>query len=523
MKLPARPYWLMRAMSPQSRATAVASAERRKTTFPSFGTLFDVSDPKPLAERSEAEIARSLAELKRTAAVVIDKQKGYQPIYGIGSKSPRENLLRSDCKIVEDEFAHVRHKSQVRILDVGCNAGFVSFVLAETFPMTLGFDLNPPNVALCQAIRAHTGSSARFFNYNVLDVIETGEADLENLDCVLLLNVVHELIFAKGLPYVKAFIARLAQSVDFIVVELANRAEYIEAGKGHLLPVEPVEVLEACTDSTITLARVGKRPLYTIRRRKLEVGGHQSIFSERRFSNQPIGRNSRKYYFGANTFTKVIRFSSTQRDAKYTAELHGLHSLEGLNVAPRALGWDNDGQIGRICMERVYGVALPGALRLFDPAARRGAVLEILRISAALAQAAIRQSDFSAHNMVIQSDGSLRMFDFEFAGDTYFRDPFGCFLWLVNDVMKGQLESYERLKPDHLVLQHHQRNAKGARVDAVHYPQLEAELLAPLGPELAAIVAEALSTDRDWADYAQDAWARASRLAVPHATGEQPT
>lgn len=467
--------------------------------FPGFHSFFE---PKAApAGTLSAGSAQTLAAVTSARAVVEGAQQFYQPIYRDGAvqnPSPREKLLQQDHDFVAAEFAGVKQKNQIRVLDIGCNAGYVSFLLSETFPNALGFEINPDNLRLCRAIKDHTGASAQFFGYDILDLVEKDAADLENLDAILLLNVVHQLIFAKGIPYVKAFFAKLARSVDFILVELAPRRDYVRFGKDLALPLVPAEIFEDCTDSTITLLKAGHRPIYAIKRRRLTVGGRTVDFSERQFGNHPQATVNRKYYYGSNSFTKVMRYTSAQGAGKHATELRILQSLDGLAVAPKPLSWDSDAHIGRICMERIYGVSLRDSLTSLKPAQKPECVAEILRISQVLAEKTICQNDFSSQNLLVLSDGSMRMIDFELTGTAFSRDPFGAFLWMVNDILKGEPESFRLRAPKTLILE----PGQAERVDAARYPVLDtAALHSSFGAPLAQIIAEAASTKLSWQGF----------------------
>jgi len=481
--------------------------------FTGFARIFDRSEKAMRRQVLTPEAtAKLLPQVRHAALAVETAQQTYQPLHGMGQAgaSAREGLLREGVEIVKREFIGVARKNQLRILDVGCNAGFVTFALAETFPNSAGFDVNSDNIALCRALKAHSGSSAMFFETDVMEVADDPEAGFESLDCILFLNVIHQLIFARGVPYVKALLARLSRSVDFIVVELATRADYVPYGKDQLLPLDPAEILEDCTDATITLVKTGKRPVYTIRRRRLTVGDKAVDYSECRFSEHPQGRVNRKYYFGSDTLTKVIRYTASQFETKFAAELTGLKALDGLDVAPRLVSWDSDARMGRICMERLYGQSLLAALPGLQTRGKADLLREIVRISAAMATRGLCQNDFSSHNLILQSDGTLRMIDFEQAGPVFLRDPFASFLWLAHDIAVGEPQSYRKVDPVRLGLPKDDDGAPSApRVGQECYPGPDDERMRSIfGRDLARIVHEAADTVTGWNDFIGDAWAR---------------
>ena len=469
--------------------------------FPGFAAAFDRPE-NLLAVTPSTNVATARAKAEAATAPVIAAQQSYQPFYGLGNpqKSNREALLRASCDLLTREFAHVQRKSQIRILDVGCNAGFASFVLAETFPNTIGFDVNSNNIALCKALKAHSGSPAMFFEADLLKIAEKSAAEFEALDAVLFLNVIHQLIFAKGIPYVKSMLGQLSRHVDLIVVELSRPAEYIPFGKDHLLPLDPAEILEECRDATITLVKDGKRPVYTIRRRALAVDGLSVPYNTVNYSLHDKARVNRKYYFGSDSFTKVIRYTALQSRDKLKSELHGLRILAGQNVAPAIRSWDDDGvTAGRVVLERLYGPMLGDKLSDLTPPNKRAVLREVIRIGAALAENKLCQNDFSTHNFIYISDGSLRLVDFELAGARFLRDPFALFLWIANDVMVGTQDFYKKCKPESLTLA---KPAVSGRVDQKNYPPLRPEQLdATYGEVLAGIIQDAAQTRLPWSEF----------------------
>lgn len=485
--------------------------------FPGFHKLFE--EPQTPLAKTEKNTPATLARLKEAAGIVEETQPGYHPIFGQPSSetgSKRTELLRRDCALIEREFADVRRKNQIRILDIGCNSGYVSFTLAQTFPNTIGFDLSAKHIALCQAIGAHTGSSAKFHSWDMLALVESGKADLENLDCVLLLNVVHQLIFAKGIPYVKRFIAALAASVDFLVVELAPRADYVRHGKDLELPLEPSEIFEQCTESTITLEYDDRRPVYTLRRRRLKVNDRSVDYTSRNYSDHISGNVNRKYYFGADSFTKVIRYTALQGAGKFQAELRNLQTLRGLGIAPEPISWDNDGQIGRICMERLYGRSLDIAITERTLKDKASCLREIIRVCAGLAGKSLYQNDFSSHNFIMLSDGSFRMIDFEQCGSTLVRDPFAAFLWITHDIMAGTLDYHRKAIAKKIIL----KDMAGERANSAVYPPMEPDDLRMIfGAALSEIISEAKDTPLSWHEFIHKAHERLVKAAPAEKSG----
>src|SRR5687768_447204 len=125
--------------------------------LPKFIDIFAATTPRIEADALDAEIEQRMGVLRT-------QQGTYQPVYGIDSDqdSPRRDLLLQNCDFVERHFSSIQRKQQVRILDVGSNAGFVTFTLAKTFPQTLGVEINPAALGLCTLLAQKNKSPARF-------------------------------------------------------------------------------------------------------------------------------------------------------------------------------------------------------------------------------------------------------------------------------------------------------------------------------------------------------------------------
>jgi predicted Ser/Thr protein kinase len=408
--------------------------------LPKFIDMFSATAPQIASNALDAEIERRLGVLRT-------QQGPYQPVYGIDSDqdSPRRDLLLQNCDFVERHFSSIRRKQQVRILDVGSNAGFVTFTLAKTFPQILGMEINPAAHGLCTLLAQKMKSPARFATVDILKMIDSGDVDFENTDCVLLFNVVHQMIFARGLSYVQTAIKKIVQSVDVVFVELATRDQYVPHKKDHLLPVEAEEVLKRCVDCDIQLLRTSPRPLYLIRRRSLSLAADRFAFDSIKFSGNANSLISRKYYLNGSEFLKVYRFTPEQPPIAFEAEVQGLLAAQGTNVCPEIIDWGKNQYTGYIRMERIYGEILADQMFRHDTKEKRDKVIaELLRLACELIRGGTYQNDFSAHNIIVTSDGSLRLIDFEQARSHPIYDPFAFLLWLISDLCTGRADWYEK-------------------------------------------------------------------------------
>jgi SAM-dependent methyltransferase len=411
-----------------------------RETAATLGAMF-AAEPHLAAQPSEwldeeiGKLARRIEEL----------QPGYQPVYGFGDQFPgkRAQHLERNVALVHQQLKDVVSKHQVRILDVGCNSGYVALRVAETYPNVVGLEIAHDSVRLCRLLAARAGSRARFFSDNLLDILAAGQDDLANVDLVLLYNIVHQFIFNHGLENTQAALARLVRSVDTVIVELARRENYVKHRKDHLLPEDPAEALALCEDVEITLLRERPRPVYLLRRKTARFGSVEIRPERIHFSLNPNARVSRKYYSGEGKFLKLYRFTETGAHKMFAREVAALSKLQHNDRVPRLLGSEASAHFGALLMSQVTGDRL--VPRLYNskkypmgPADRLELTRQYLEISSVVHQAIGYQNDLQAHNLLVQPDGRLMLVDFEQAGSEPTNDPFGLLLWTVFDFWGGR-------------------------------------------------------------------------------------
>jgi predicted Ser/Thr protein kinase len=288
--------------------------------------------------------------------------------------------------------------------------------------------------------------------------------------------------------------------VDVVFIELATKAEYKTHGKDHLLPIDPAEVLSECEGCDIELLKQGMRPLYVLKRKQLCLPFGVVSANIVTFSDNIRAEVSRKYYHSASSFLKVYRFNEAQTPAIFHTEVEGLLKVRDLDIAPRLLDWAVDSSAGLLLMERLYGPSLKESISCFQREDKlRAVVAESIRVASLLSEAQIYQNDFSAHNIILCSDGKLRIIDFEQACNYPIQDHFALFLWLVNDLHKGSLESYKRSIYGKLRVR-----SEPFRTPREFYPDLSS---LKEDPFLGKIVTDAEQTEDTWHQYTKR-WAQ---------------
>lgn len=405
-----------------------------------FGAMFQAA-----AHRSALAPDRLDAEIRTRARAIMGTQPDYQPVYGFTAEFParRTKHLERNVHIVCDALKDVDRPQQPRILDVGCNMGYVALRIAETHPNVVGLEISRPHLDLCRLMAARAGSPARFFGDDMLAMLARGDDDdLEQVDVLLLYNVVHQFIFHQGVPATKALLARLAARVDTLIVELALQSDYVRHGKDQLLPVDPAEVLSDCTDVKIDKLYDTPRPVYRLRRRTVRLGTVSIPATRIGYSLHRDPMVSRKFVIGGNRFLKLFRFTRPGDRTAYEREVAALQSLQGSGAAPRLFDACATAHAGAVLMEFVSGHRVSTQLFRADPplrpAQRMLLTCEYLRIAKAVHDAVGYQNDLQAHNLMWQHPNRLLLVDYEQAEARPTNDPFGLFLWSMFDFWGGR-------------------------------------------------------------------------------------
>ncbi|MEO7404188.1 MAG: SAM-dependent methyltransferase [Burkholderiales bacterium] len=104
-----------------------------------------------------------------------------------GDKADKYKQLQHIVKLLDDFMGKstLRSKPRLRVVDMGCGKGYLTFALYDYFNNTLGIDTevigvdrNPTLVALCNRIDAQVGYARLKFEASSVEALELGEADI---------------------------------------------------------------------------------------------------------------------------------------------------------------------------------------------------------------------------------------------------------------------------------------------------------------------------------------------------------
>jgi len=151
----------------------------------------------------------------------------YQPLYGL-SKDEQPDSARDGydrLEIIKSVYSKISscEKRPLKVLDLGCNAGFYSLELAAMGADVVGIETNTGFYSLCQYLKEANGiESVKFLNQNFVDLFDSNQ--LGSYDIILGLSIFHHI--ASRFTYQKA--RKILESLSIessIILELALHDE----------------------------------------------------------------------------------------------------------------------------------------------------------------------------------------------------------------------------------------------------------------------------------------------------------
>lgn len=356
--------------------------------------------------------------------LVADLPEIYQAIYGhpdIAQDTSRACVDRLE-RIAEVHDALVTQLGRpLRVLDMGCAQGFFSLSLAARGAEVHGVDFLDKNVRVCQALaHEHPQLRVSFSVGRLEDVVSTLQQD--QYDLVLGLSVLHHVVHEHGVNKVQQWMSHLASVTKATVLELALREEPLYWGTSQ--PEHYVELIESYAFSH-ELGLFGthlseiKRPLLVASNYYWFCGAHAEAFerwsSEAHELAQGTHQGSRRYFWGAQAFAKVVRFEGERGQfnrSEFEREIAILKSPPMGFKVPRLLNHSLSENEGFVVMERLDGRLLLDVMRAGEPVDAWHVVHNILPQLVALEAAGLYHQDIRSWNLMMLNSGEVRLIDF---------------------------------------------------------------------------------------------------------------
>ncbi len=208
-------------------------------------------------------------ESKKHLIEAYKKIDPYQPLYG-QKVSSISALRKTDdrCESILNYFDN--NVSGVKFLDIGCNAGFASFYLADRGAIVTGWDYLEDNIQVCNELK-HINKISVNFELQELSLDSISKIKNNQYDVALILNVLHWTTNEKGIDYVQECVRQLFSKIPTLIVELAYKNEVSGVGIYDTAPENILSVFDKIEGYTIkkigefsTHQKYQKRPMYVI-------------------------------------------------------------------------------------------------------------------------------------------------------------------------------------------------------------------------------------------------------------------
>lgn len=404
----------------------------------------------------------------RIAARVAALPEVYQPIF---SHPEYDGPISRPCEdrltVIADAagLLEVHLGRPLRILDLGCAQGFFSLSLASRGSRVVGVDIDPANIALCEALHEENGNfDVSFRQTDVREVLEgivPGEYDL-----VLGLSVFHHLCHQDGMESVRARIASIVPKVVAAIFEVARHREPL-----YWAPSQPEDPYWLLQDFPFvhTLSEHGTH-LSDIPRPMIYCSGRHWLLGNdlRDFVNwkahpheQAVEsyQKTRRYFIAGDRIAKLYRFTGNfathNREELINEQRFLLAPPPSITRLPKLDSWGMGETEGWVVREWLPGELLSERIAQGGPHSPSSVLREVLAQLATLEHAGLYHNDVRTWNVLLSPEGEAQLIDFG-SITPHPRDcawPYDLFLNLIlfaHDVLIGKLSQVSPLRPIHL-------------------------------------------------------------------------
>ncbi len=392
-----------------------------------------------------------------------NKVDPYQPLYGLSGFGEGQRGTKDRCEAIYKYFSN--DVDGMRILDVGCYAGYATFYFADRGAHTVGTDNRSENIEICNLTKEITGVPAEFkveeFSPESIKLIKPGA-----YDAVMILSVLHWTIHDNGLKYVQKCMADLLEKVPMVIVELAQKGEDKKLYWDKAMPKNDLDIFAKAKD--IKIEKIGtfpthlsdkRRPIYVVTKKHVTVNNNKYAFDKKftaAYEGAPKWRpiNS-EYYIGKDIFLKQYNYNKlTDQTTRQTINeinffLQNESVLNNLKVqnAPKLLDFEIGTERTTLVFSRLKG-------RLLDERSKQGIDVstaeniasQLLEVFAKLEEGNLFHNDIRSWNILIDGNNKPYVIDFELVSGQQIEDNYVAFFWAINTMLTGERESGDRLK-----------------------------------------------------------------------------
>jgi O-antigen chain-terminating methyltransferase len=427
-----------------------ARDEVRRAAVASQRAADDTREIRMFLAEHEAAMALD-TRLARLSALVASVEP-YQPIYGQPELVPAPRRVSRD-RADRIAMALGDRVDGLRVLDLGCSFGYMSFYLAERGAETEGWDIDPATSEIARLTQEINGLRARFV-VRELTPASAARIDPDQFDVVLLLSLLHHVVHFQGLEAARDIVKTLLQRAPILILEMGRAGEDPDLVWNGSQPADSLSVLEGLE---VQIEELGAFPthlspvpriLLKVTRRHVEVAGRRYAVDEPAFEayrGSPVRRTPfrRRYYRGPGHFVKEYVIDARDRRENERQIVNELALLM------RFERWSDDRfpQLVDYCIERGRAVIVTKLVdgRLLDedrPAARAYGVdrlaREILESLAVLEAHGLFHNDLRSWNVMLGS--AVRLIDFGICDPVAKENGAVALLCLLRSVITGTRE-----------------------------------------------------------------------------------
>lgn len=223
---------------------------------------FASRNPQVISKAKPVDASR-LKELINELASRHPQRELYQPVYGIkidhGGPVQRECIER--CRLVIDAFAGLPIQNMT-VLDVGCNMGYLSFYLSNSFARVTGLEYEDILFEYCVELAKVIDVPIEFRKFDFFSDYKSLDGQY---DICLMFSVLHYLVASKGQQEARHILGDIVACFEFVIIELSSSKDY------EYMPDDPADMLQELSGVDITLLGTSEknaRPIYLLKKKR---------------------------------------------------------------------------------------------------------------------------------------------------------------------------------------------------------------------------------------------------------------
>lgn len=399
-------------------------------------------------------LKKNIEEIQERVAAI---EEMYQPIYGY------PDLSLEACRSCEDRLEHIvavygamerKLGRSLRVLDLGCAQGYFSLSLANLGAEVTGVDINPNNIALCQALAKNYPHAKLNFMAGLNEKF-ISEMPVGSFDLVLGLSVFHHTVHRTGFEFVQKIFALLAQKTLGGIFEIALADEPLYWAEKQ--PKNPRDFfvgyafLHELARNSSHLSPM-KRPLFVASNSFWFLREDVEFFQSWKAESHPYAgdstRGTRRYYFSTDKVAKVFIWSNDDlkqiNQSEHVREVDFLSHISSDYGAPRLFLHGMHDQEAWLVREKVPGDLLIDKVIAKEVYDALSIVHDLLRQLSILEKHDLYHNDLRVSNVLIDEKGRATIIDYgaishEKRDGSWPYNLFFSFMILVHDLVKGEV------------------------------------------------------------------------------------